>query len=142
LVTVLIAMHLWRAARPLEEVKLLVFAVLIGGAWESALVFSGVIDYPSGMVIPGVAPYWIPALWALFAAQLNTTYLWLKRRIWLAPLLGAIAGPLSFRAGAELGALDFVKPLTAAVALAVGWAVLLPAMIVMSRRWDGVGQKS
>jgi hypothetical protein len=134
----LLVLHLARVARPIPEFKLVLFVVLIGGAWESALVYCGVLDYPSGMVFPRMAPYWIPALWALFAAQLNSSYRWLKARIWLAPILGAIAGPLSFRTGAELGALHFAKPVVAAVALAVGWAVLLPVIIVVARRWDGV----
>lgn len=138
LVSTLVALHVWRAARPIEEFKLLLSVVFIGAVWESVLVFSGAINYPSGMLIPRVAPYWIPALWALFAAQFNTTYRWLKTRIWLAPIVGAIAGPLSFRAGAELGALNFGKPLVAAMALAGGWAILLPVIVVLSRRWDGL----
>jgi len=52
--------------------------------------------------------------------------------------LGAVAGPLSFRAGAALGALNFVKPLPAFVSLAIGWALLLPLIVLLSRRWDGV----
>jgi len=135
---VLMLLHLWRVSRPLEEIKLLVTVVVIGGTWDSALVFFGVLAYPSGTVIQGLAPVWILALWALFAAQFNTTYRWLKTRPKIAALLGAIAGPLSFRAGAALGALSFAKPWHAAGTLAVGWAVLLPVVAALSRRWDGV----
>ena len=138
LVLVLVAVHVALAARPVDELKFILIMVVIGGSWDSALVFLGLLTYPSGTVISGMAPLWIVAVWALFAAQFNTTYRWLKPRIKLAALLGAIAGPLSFRGGAALHALEFAKPWPAALALAAGWAVLLPLMIVLSRRLDGV----
>jgi len=77
-------------------------------------------------------------LWALFAAQFNTTFGWLKQRMLLASVLGAIAGPMSFRAGAALGAVRFAFPLPATIVLAIGWAILMPVLILLSRRWDGV----
>jgi hypothetical protein len=142
LVLLLVTIHILRAARPLQEIKLLVSVVVIGAIWESALVYFGLLSYPSGTVVRGLAPIWILALWALFAAQFNTTYKWLKPRPALAALLGAIAGPLSFHAGAALGALRFAKPLPATVALAMGWSVLLLVIIVLSRRWDGVREST
>jgi Protein of unknown function (DUF2878) len=138
LALVLVTIHVVRVARPLQELKLILSVLVIGGIWESALVYFGLLSYPSGTVVRGLAPIWILALWALFAAQFNTTYTWLKPRLALAALLGAIAGPLSFRAGAQLGALRFAKPWPATVALAIGWSVLLLLVIVLSRRWDGV----
>jgi hypothetical protein len=111
---------------------------ICGESWDSLLVRVDLLEYPSGMLVPGLAPYWIPALWLLFAAQVNTTYEWLKKRLWLASLMGAIAGPLSFRAGVSLGALRFVDPVVSLSALAVGWAVILPLIIRLSRRWNGV----
>jgi Protein of unknown function (DUF2878) len=142
LVTVLVTVHFLRVAQPLEELKLVASAFAIGAAWESALVSFGLLAYPSSAAVHGLAPFWIAALWALFAAQFNTTYRWLKAHIKLAALLGALGGPLSFRAGAALGAVRFVKPRSAAVALVIGWALLLPAVTVLSRRWDGVRQQS
>jgi hypothetical protein len=136
-VVVLLILHLCRVPRPVPELKLMVLVALIGGAWESAVLFFGLLDYPQAS-IHGMAPLWLPALWASFAAQFNTTYRWLKPRLWAGALLGAVAGPLSFRAGAALGALRFVKPFPAAITLALGWAVMLPLIILLSRRWDGV----
>ncbi len=137
-VAVLIAVHLLRVPRPLEEVKLLVSVMLLGGIWDSGLVSAGLLTYPHGTLVEGSAPGWILALWLLFAAQFNTTYQWLKNRLVAAAILGAVAGPLTFRAGAALGALRFAKPWPAASALAIGWAVLLPLVVILSRRWDGV----
>jgi hypothetical protein len=137
-VIVLVAVHLGLVERPLEECKLLLSVLVMGGLWDSLLVNVGLLEYTSGMLVSWLAPYWIPALWLMFAAQVNVTYEWLKSRVWLAALLGAVAGPLSFRAGVSLGALRFVKPVLSVSALSLGWAVLLPLIILLSRRWNGV----
>ncbi|WP_082771494.1 MULTISPECIES: DUF2878 domain-containing protein [Burkholderiaceae] len=135
---VLVAVHLARVDRRVPELKLLASVIAIGAVWESVPVAAGLLRYPNGTVLPGAAPYWILALWALFAAQFNTTFGWLKSRMLLASVLGAVAGPLSFRGGAALGAVRFAQPLAATLTLAAGWAVLLPVLILLSRRWDGV----
>jgi hypothetical protein len=134
----LIALHLVRVKEPGREAKLVISVAIIGGLWENVLVACGLLAYPRAGVSAGLAPVWLLALWGLFAAQINTTYEWLKKRIWLAAPLGAIAGPLSFHAGAVLGAVTFVRPWPAAATLAAGWAVLLPLVIVLSGRWNGV----
>jgi Protein of unknown function (DUF2878) len=141
-VMLLIAAHVTRASQPFQELKLVAATALIGAVWESALVAVRLLSYPSGILVHGLAPYWLVALWALFAAQFNTTYTWLKSRLPLAALLGAVAGPVSFHAGAALGALKFEKPWPAAAALALGWACLLPLVAVLSRRWDGIRARS
>jgi hypothetical protein len=50
---VLVTLHVVRVARPVEELKLLAGVVVAGGIWESALVHSGLLIYPSGTVISG-----------------------------------------------------------------------------------------
>jgi hypothetical protein len=137
-VALLVAMHLLRVAGPFRELKLLLSVMVIGALWESTLIHFGLLRYPNSSLIAGFVPAWLPALWLLFAAQFNTTYRWLKTRMVAAAILGLVAGPLSFRAGAELGALEFAKPWPAAVTLAIGWAFLLPAVVLLARRWDGV----
>jgi len=138
LCALLVTLHLLRVARPLEELKLLGAVMIIGGTWESVIVRFGFLTYPNSTLPEGLAPAWLFTLWVFFAAQFNTTYAWLKTRLIAAAVLGVTAGPLSFRAGAALGALQFAKPLPAAVTLGLGWAVLLPVITVLSRRWDGV----
>jgi Na+-translocating ferredoxin:NAD+ oxidoreductase RnfD subunit len=131
----------WHASQvpaPAQELKLVAAAVLIGAVWESVLVATGLLVYPNGVLISGTAPWWLLALWALFAVQFNVVFGWLKHRPLLAALLGALAGPLSFRAGAALGAVRFPDPMLAFAALGAGWAVLMPVMLALARRWDGV----
>jgi hypothetical protein len=55
----------------------------------------------------------------------------------IAALLGAAGAPLAYYAGARLGALDLVSPAPALVAIALGWAVATPALMLAARRLDG-----
>jgi hypothetical protein len=132
-----VAFHLASAQQARLEFNLLATVLGLAALWESLLTATGLLVYPNGMVFPHAAPYWILALWALFAMQLNVLFRWLRGRYWLAALVGALAGPLSFRAGAALGAVQFPDPLLALAALGAGWALWLPAMIALATHWDG-----
>lgn len=132
-----IGLHLWRAPQPRREIYLLLVAMVIGAAWDSLLVSLAWLEYPAGMLIPDTAPYWIVVLWALFATTLNVSLRWLKQRYLLAAVLGAIAGPLAYSAGAGFGALQFTDVNNAFMALAIGWAVFTPVLVAISSRMDG-----
>ncbi|AFJ89723.1 MULTISPECIES: DUF2878 domain-containing protein [Burkholderia] len=130
--------HLTFAQRPSSEARLVVTIAASGWVWDSAVVHAGLLEYPNGVVLNGSAPYWLAALWALFAIQLNTVLRWLRQRPLIAALVGAIGGPASYRAGAALGAVHVNEPTTALVVIAAGWALILPAAIAIAARWDGV----
>lgn len=135
-VAMVLAYHFCCASRPGGELKLLGATLAIAAVWESFLVRAGVLTYPNGMLIAGTAPYWILALWALLAIQFNVLFAWLKPRLWLAAVLGAVGGPLSFRAGVALGAASFPHPGRSLAVLALGWGVLFPLSLVLARYWD------
>jgi hypothetical protein len=136
--TVIVATHIFCARRPLEECKLIAIALVIGAVWDSLLVTLGWLDFKSGFLVDGMAPHWILALWALFAITLNLSLAWLKVRLLAAAILGAVAGPLAYWGGVRLGAVSFVEPLPAAVALSIGWALFTPLLARLARRYDGV----
>jgi hypothetical protein len=139
-VLALIALHLRLSRRPGPELGLLLSAVLIGLVADSLLVFSGLVSYPSGTWIDGLAPYWILAMWAIFATTLNVSMKWLRNRNAMAAALGAVGGPLAYLAGEKLGAITFNQPLFALAALAVIWAVAMPLLVALARRMDGMSE--
>jgi hypothetical protein len=132
------AWHCAISMRAKPELLLILFAMLIGAVWESALVGAGLMHYTHGTLIDGLAPPWIVGMWALLAITLNVTMRWLKRRWLVAAVMGAIAGPLSFMGGARLGAATFTGGIHTTIALAIGWACLMPLMMWLSDRHDGV----
>ena len=134
-----IGLHLALAQRPLPEALLVAVAAVIGLVWDSWLVALGLMSYPTGNIAPGLAPYWIVAMWALFATSLNLSMAWLKGRPWLAALFGAVGGPLAYLAGERLGGLQMPDPVLALGAQALGWAVLLPMLTRLATRLNGFG---
>jgi len=137
-----IGLHLTLARRPLPEALLIVMAAVIGLAWDSLVVALGLMSYPAGNFAPGLAPYWIVAMWALFATSLNLSMAWLKGRPWLAALFGAVGGPLAYLAGERLGGVQMPDPVLALSAQALGWAVLLPMLTRLATRLNGFGPTS
>lgn len=129
--------HLRQARRPDLELGLVITAGIIGICFDSFIVAMGWVTYPSGQFSPMLAPYWIVTMWMLFATTLNRSMAWLKGRTTLAAILGGIAGPASYYAGQKLGAIEFVEPVAALSALAIGWAVIMPLLMIIAERLDG-----
>ena len=100
--------------------------VLVGG---TGLYLKGLIE--------GIAPYWMIALWALFATTFNVSLRALRDRPALAALLASVGAPASYFAGARLGALEFVAAGAALAAIGIGWALLAPLMLRAAKRLDG-----
>jgi hypothetical protein len=136
-VGLIVALHLSLARRWVGEAWLILVAMAMGMVADSLLVLSGWVAYPNGAWLPGFAPYWIIAMWGLFATTLNVSMRWLRDRLPLTFLLGAAGGPLSYLAGARLGAMEFVESVPAILALALIWALAMPALTLLAARLDG-----
>ncbi|MEM7282878.1 MAG: DUF2878 domain-containing protein [Pseudomonadota bacterium] len=132
-----VALHLYRSSSPRRELMLVVMTGAIGLTWDSIMVALGWLSYESGAVAPGLAPYWIIAMWMSFATTLNLSFRWLRDRPVLASLLGAISGPASYLIGANLGAVTFLNQQMAVVGMAVAWSVLMPVLLLLARHYDG-----
>jgi hypothetical protein len=59
---------------------------------------------------------------------------WMSNVKWALPVLGAIFGPLTYLAGAKLGAVTFTNLNFAIIYIAISWAVLFTAMVIYSDR--------
>ncbi len=131
-------LHLRRSHQPYRELSLLALAGLLGLTFDSLLLATGWIAFPDHTSI--LAPLWMFAMWILFATTLNVGFHWLRPRLWLAAVLGAIFGPLSYWSGSRTGALIIVDTTSALVTLSAGWAVLMPLLIVLATRLDGISE--
>lgn len=120
--------HLVSVPLAVKEAMLLAAAALIGLAWESFLVFTGLLQYPGHAASGTLAPYWIVAMWVLFATTINYGLRWTKKSWAVAFIAGLVGGPMAFYGGASLGAVEFSHTLLALAVIGVGWAVLLPAL--------------
>ena len=128
------AVHLSRADRRDDELQLLALAAGIGFVWESLLASGGFVQYSSATLLPGTAPYWIVAMWVLFATTLNIGMRWLRKSTAVAALVGAVGGPLSFLAGEKAGAVSLPYASLSLLVIGIGWAVFLPALVRFAAR--------
>jgi hypothetical protein len=132
-----IALHLRMADQPVSELLLIMMTGLIGATVDSLMISAGWLTYPSGMLVAGFSPYWIVAMWMLFATTFNVSFRWLQAKLPLAIVLGAASGPLSYYFGAKFGAVTLNDFYPAMVALAVSWGALIPGLLILARRLNG-----
>ena len=133
-----VAWHVAISARPASELALVAAMCVLGLVAESIMASPGFIRYPSGQPVAWLAPYWLVALWGEFAIAPNVTLRWLKHRRVLAAVFGALCGPLSFLGGVRLGGASFVNEPAALASLAIEWSLLMPIVMTLSNRFDGV----
>src|SRR6187399_1186286 len=118
----IIGWHLVRARRVVDELTLVAVAAVCGLVFETALLQTGWVVYAgdwapayagatngAGATGGTVAPFWIVALWALFATTFNVSLRALRGRPVIAAVLGAVGAPAAYYAGARLGALELVS---------------------------------
>ena len=133
-----IAIHLARAKRPSSELMLILSCGLIGAVFDSVLVAAGWVTFPSGMFSDVMAPYWIVTMWMLFGTTINMSMRFMRGRPLLAAAFGFVGGPLAYIAGHKIGGIQFVDQAAAIAMLAVGWAVIMPLLMRLGERLDGV----
>jgi hypothetical protein len=132
------ALHLRRSRLPRRELALLATVGVLGFAFDSLLLSTGWISFPGHT--GNLAPYWMVGIWVLFATTLNVAFRWMRPRLPLAALLGGISGPLSYWSGSKTGALTLAEPTSALIALSIGWALVMPLLIVLAGRLDGISE--
>lgn len=133
-VLAILALHLLFSPRRQADARLMVGFLLIGLIVDGGLGAAGLLQFHQQHY---VIPLWLMSLWVALAMLPNHSLAWLKYRPGLSALLGAIAGPLAYGAGVRLGAADFGWPLYQSLAmLALLWALLTPALMLLSRRWQ------
>ena len=140
LVAALLWVHLRWIVEPKQrkrELRLVLGVLLIGMLADSALQALGATRYPSSQEAWGylLPPPWIGALWILFGTLLRHSLAWLAPRLWLACLLGAVGGPLSYLGGVGMGAVAVgdSAPWTYGW-LGLEYALLTPLLLLLGAR--------
>lgn len=98
---------------------------------------AGLFSFTNGVVFTGLVPFWMIAMWALFATTLNVSMKWLKNKYMAAAAFGAVGGPVAYYAGHQIGAIDFNDTFTALLIIAAGWAVIMPLLMALTTRFNG-----
>ena len=132
-----LAWHFIQAKKASLEVTLLIIALTIGGLFDQILLSTGLITYESHGWSNHLVPAWILTMWAGFVTLLNISLRWMRGRLLLSILFGAIGGPLAYAAAAGLGAVRLNDDLLSYLTLSFGWAILTPLLLKLSEKFDG-----
>lgn len=136
---VFVGLHVFTAARPRVELKLVGLALVCGVAVDGIAASQGWLRYAVPLTNGGaLPPAWIVALWGSLAVTLNVAMRSMQRHMWVGVLVGGIGAPLAYLAAERgWGAVRFADPVGKGIAwLAVAWAVALPALLWAARRWS------
>ncbi len=106
---------------------------MVGLIADSLFGAAGVLRFDNPSL--GWMPAWLLCLWLLFATTLCHALGWLRQRLLLAGVLGAVSGPSSYLAGSRLADVALLQPdLLALGMLSLFWGLLFPALLLLSRK--------
>ena len=117
-----------------REGRVILAVTVLGTLVDTALRGLGVFEFNT----PGpLIPLWLILLWALLATTLRHCLAWSARPWWLASLLGAVGGPLSYYAGSQLAGVSFgYGTIPTLIGLALLWAMLFPLLHRIAQRLE------
>jgi hypothetical protein len=131
---VLAELHLFKSPTTESDILLGLISVGTGIVLDSLLQYCSVITF-KGWAFSPLSPYWMWMIWWMFALTLNSSLAFLKRYHWAwSALAGAVFGPLSYLAGARLGAAEMNSNAANISVLALSWALVLPSLVSLANR--------
>lgn len=135
---VLVLCHFkWIARDSHADMLLMIVCVLLGLSIDTLGSYIGFVDFVLYDVEP-LTPFWLLCLWAGFALTINHSMGWMKGRFVLAAVAGAVFGPLSYYAGWQAGAMQWLQPTLAAVFISISWALVMPSLCLLARRVENI----
>ncbi|WP_036302613.1 DUF2878 domain-containing protein [Methylotenera sp. L2L1] len=130
---VILTWHLCKSKNVKNELKLLMYTVVIGAFLDQALLSFNLVNYLHHGWHQSIVPVWILALWLAFGTTLNMSLAWMQKRYYVSIIFGMIGGPLAYLAAEKLGAVTITGQLSFVV-LAIGWATITPTLLYIARR--------
>lgn len=119
-----IALHLMMTANKRAELLFLLTVAALGITIDICLTLVQFFTFSAPSLI---IPNWLIALWFCFAATLNVSLSFLNNSLIRQLLVGGLIAPLSYLAGAKLGAVELNLGSTFSyLVLATVWALLMP----------------
>ena len=100
------------------------------------LVLAGFMSFPTQAQLGAPSTLWMVTLWLGFAATLRHALGWLRGRLLLGALLGAIVGPFAYWSGSELGAVVLADTASSLIAVGVEWLIAMPVLLAVASRLE------
>jgi len=127
-----VGLHVATSRPAVRELALILAVGVLGTLVDTAMIAMGVFAPIGGH--GWIPPAWFVALWPAFATLLNGCLGWMSGRYALGAACGAVGGPLSYWAGARLGALRLNDNAAMSIAaVAAEWAIVTPVLLRMAK---------
>jgi hypothetical protein len=128
----LLTIHLILSDKRREDIKtmglLLVAGLLVDGTLNAAGFFA--FDPPGHPI-----PFWVMTIWLGLATLVHHSLAWLKSRLLLCSIFGALGGPIAYWSGVRMGAAAFNwELLPSLLVLAAIWASLWPGVMHLAAK--------
>lgn len=121
--------HWFILARP-RQWYAVVSVASVGLLLDASLVAADIMVFHDADFIG--LPLWLACLWLLFATTFQYCLSWLRGYLWIAAVVAALFGPLSYWLGSQLTEASIASPLQTSIAImAVAWALFFPAGIYL-----------
>ena len=134
LMLVFLIVHFYLFFSSNQEIYLVLIICFLGTVIDTILFFSGSFVYAgaySNELL--IAPLWITAMWAGFAATVNHSMSWLKDKWALMVICGVVFGPAAFYTGEKFGAIDFsLSLLFSAMIIGFVYGVAMPGIYYLN----------
>lgn len=137
---IILCWHFYSAKQAKPEIALMLAALFTGAVFDQSMLALHLIEYQAHGWSSWLVPVWILALWLAFASTLNVSLAWMHERYVVAMLFGAVGGPLAYLAAQKLGAVT-VTSSNAYIALAIGWGLITPLLVLIAKHFNGFSAK-
>jgi len=133
LVAVVLVVHfLLISNKRYVEMQFIGIGVVLGSLLDTLWFRTGILGLAETEEILA-APPWLVGIWALFMTTLCHSLYWVGRIKWLPFVAAPIAGPFAYWSASQLGAVTLPDPMLSLAALAVGWLVLFPLLLLIQK---------
>jgi hypothetical protein len=133
-----VLVFLWLHARWVRlqrgEAVLIAGVTLCGAVLDQVLFYTGVFNLAGKAAL---APLWLTCVWPVFATTLMHAFAGMERKVWLAVVVGAAGGMMSYGAGVRLTAVAYGSAVWGPVTLGLLWALIFPSLLLLAARMRG-----
>jgi hypothetical protein len=113
------------------ELLLIAGVTSLGFVIDQTLFGTGVFNLEGKAAL---APLWLTCLWPVFATTLMHAFDWLRGKVIVSSVVGAVGGCLSYIAGVRLTIIDFGSALWGPIIIAALWAIIFPLFLKISEK--------
>ena len=104
--------------------KIVLFFSLVGYSFDSIMSYLGLYRLESSLFFLYL-PVWFLVLWPAFSTLFVNTFIFLKKKLLLSIVFGALLGPMSYYVGVTLGLVSVENFYATFLPISVFWSLLI-----------------